>query len=255
MLEKFGEWRKRILLAPANIDLIEGILPDSTDYMLMAGRGGIGKTNLGLHAAFCLSTGTDYFGFACKKVKVGYLGFEGSEKKMLERMEKIRRNFPDPGENLWVKVGGLFKLPRQPERFRQLVKGLRVIIIDPLRYIVEHDYCRPENAMQFITCIRQLCDREGVAVIFIHHIRKRDQRATIEPGDLDNIKGAGDYADVATTVLLVERAPQPRAPGGQYAVTNPGEVIMYFAKTRDAIADIPPKRLKLNRQKLLFEEV
>lgn len=248
-------WLRQAQKKPANPDLIEGLLPDGNDFMLLVGRPGIGKTNMSLNIAYCLATGTSFFGFACQKVKVGYLGFEGSDHKLAKRVEKIQQNFPDPAGNLYIQVGGLFKLPRQPQKFKAVTNGLRVIIIDPLRYMVQGDYCKPENAAQFISSLHDLCVQQGVAAIICHHVRKRKENLRLEPGDLDSIKGATDYADTATSVLLLERAHQARNPKGKFALIDPDKVTLYFAKARDAIADIPPKNLRLNRQKLLFEEV
>ena len=243
------------MLAPTGGDLIDQLLPNGPDYMLIVGKAGLGKTILALNLGFSLSTGTDFLGFPCQKVVVGYLGFEGSEKKMLERIELIRRNYPNPGDNLRLRIGETLKLPRQPQKFRSLVKGLRVIIIDPLRYMVQHDYCKPENAANFISCLKQLCEHENVTVIFTHHVKKKDPRYVIEPDDLENIKGATEYADAATTVLLMERCRQPRTSKGQFGPVIADEINLYFAKVRDALNAIPPKHLKLNRQKLIFEEV
>jgi len=252
-LEALENWETRVRTRPSSPDLVEGILPDSTDYMLIAGRAGIGKSIIALQLAFCLATGTPFLSFSCQKVKVGYLSFEGSDQKLLERVEKIKTNFPPTGRNLFVHVGDIFKLARQPQKFIWAVKGLRVLIIDPLRYMVEHDYCKPEYASNFISNLQLLSQQQNVACIIVHHIRKPDRRHLIEPGDLDNIKGATDYVDAATTVLLLERSRQSRS-GGKFAPVVPDEKTLYFAKTRDAIADIPPKTLILNRSKLIFEE-
>jgi len=245
---------QRVKTKPVSSDLIEGILPDSTDYMLIAGRTGIGKSILALQLAFCMATGTPFLGFPCKRVKVGYLSFEGSEQKLRDRVERIQANFPDALDNLYLNVGGSFKLAKQPQKFSGMVKDLRIVIIDPLRYMVEHDYCKPEYASSFISNLHTLSRQQNVACVIVHHIRKPNPKLLIEPGDLDTIKGATDYVDAATSVLLLERSRQPRSSSGKFAPVNPDETTLYFAKTRDAIADIPPKTLVLNRSKLIFEE-
>jgi RecA-family ATPase len=58
------------------------ISSDSNGYGVIAGRTGLGKTNMGLNLGFCLSLGKPFFGLATKKSRVIYLGFEGGESNL-----------------------------------------------------------------------------------------------------------------------------------------------------------------------------
>jgi len=56
------KWAEDIAQRKPRPHYIQDILPAKRgEYMAIAGRIGIGKTNLTLHLAFCLATGTPFF--------------------------------------------------------------------------------------------------------------------------------------------------------------------------------------------------
>jgi RecA-family ATPase len=188
---------------PSKLDLIDEILPDSYDFMILAGRTGIGKTNLALQLAYCLATGTPFFGFKCQQVVVGYLGFEGSLAKMVDRLKKVGANFPDPGDNLRFAMDKPFILARKPEHFAERVEGCRVVILDPLRYLIGGDYCKPKDAVAFLGQLQNELARLKLTAIICHHVKKPNPNGLIEPGDIYDLKGATEYVDAATSVLVL----------------------------------------------------
>lgn len=253
-----NEWIEAVRKMPKRDDLIEELLVDAPrphEFILLAGRTNIGKTNLALYLAYCLATGMPFFGLKCKKTTVGYLGFEGTVTKMVDRLEKIRQNFPDPGDNFRFELCPPFVLERKLTEFESKVAGCRVIILDPLRYLVAGDYCKPKDAIAFIALLQSELDKLGATAIIVHHIKKPNPLLLIEPGDLYQMKGATEYADAATSVLMMERTRQGHKPGGGFAPVNPDAVTLYFAKHRDAVGELEPIKLRFNRDKLLFERV
>lgn len=246
-------WLERVREQKNDPDLIAEVLADSFEFVLLAGRTGIGKTNLALHLAYCLSTGTPFFGLACQRVVVGYLGFEGTPQKMASRLEKIGANFPDPGENLRFHLCPPFVLERNIKPFMELVRGCRVLILDPLRYFAGRNFHKPADAIAFLSILTNLLAKLEMAAILCHHIRKPNPLSLLEPGDLYEIKGATEYVDAATSVLLLERTRQGHRPGGGFAPVNADAVTLYFAKHRDAVGELLPINLTFNRDRLLFE--
>jgi RecA-family ATPase len=253
------DWMDIITSRPQVPDLIEELLADAYgDFVLLAGRTGIGKTNLALHLAFCLATGTPFYGLKCQKTTVGYVGFEGTARKMADRLAKIGANFPEPGDNFRFHLGPPLILGRRLSEFKKLVAGCRVIILDPLRYLVDGDYCKPKDAIDFITLLRITLTQLRAMAIICHHIKKPNKLLLMEPGDLYQMKGAAEYADTATSVLMLERTPQkalPRLPHGHLPPVDPDAVTLYFAKHRDAVGELQPISLRFNRATLLFEKV
>lgn len=248
-------WRLKIESQPATIDLIQDVLPcGSTEHMMIAGRAGIGKTNLVLGMAFCLATETPWFSHKTQRCRVGYLAFEGQQRKLLARFDKLQKSFPDPGDNLLIAREVPFKLSGKGiDRFLKLCDGLDVVIIDPIRYIVAGDYTKPEYASAFITTLRQCCAKTKTIPILLHHVRKPDRRLSIKPEDLINeVKGAGDYVEAAGTVVLFERARQARAKDGRFG-SNEDDRILHFCKVKDSPDELRPLNLRLNRDTLIYQ--
>jgi len=251
-----NQWRERILKDPPGEDIIQDMLPNaSSEYMLICGRAGIGKTNLALYLAFCLATAQPFFSHKTKQCRVGYLAFEGTQRKLLTRFDKLGSSFPDPGDFLLVDRSLPFKLVKDSvDKFGRKIDGLDVVIIDPLRYIVPDDYMKPDPANNFVLTLKQVCAQTGTVPILLHHIRKPDKRLTVQPEDLQyEIKGATEYVDAAATVLLLERAPQPKGKKGEFNPTNPDSRILHYVKVKDAPAEFEPLTLRFNREKLIFE--
>lgn len=248
-------WRQQLLKDPPVEDIIQDLLPNaSTEYLLLCGRAGIGKTNLALHLAFCLATGHPWFSHKTNQCRVGYLGFEGTPRKLLARFDKLQNSYGDPGDYLRVNRTLPFKLVKDGvNRFQQIIDGLDVIIIDPLRYIVPDDYTKPEAASAFISTLKDCCAKTGTIPILLHHVRKPDRRLMVRPEDLAfEVKGATDYVDAAATVLLLERVRQPRNKAGRFGSSS-DDSMLHFCKVKDAPAELLPLRLQFNRNTLIYE--
>jgi hypothetical protein len=248
-------WRERILADPPSDDLIDDVLPNCpSEYCLLCGRAGIGKTNLVLDMAFCLATGQPWFSHKTRLCRVGYLGFEGSPKKLLARFEKLSKSFPDTKDNLLVERAFPFKLSgRGIDLFRTTIEGLDVVIIDPIRYIVPGDYTKPDEASSFITTLKEICQKNQTTPILLHHVRKPDRRLAVRPEDLQfEVKGGTEYVDAAGTVLLLERARQPRKAYGRFG-SNADDRVLHFCKVKDSPAEIYPLNLRFNRDTLIYE--
>lgn len=247
-----SEWLTAVRSKPYTPDLIEDLIPNGNELTLIAGRPGSGKTNLVLYMALCLATGTPFFGFATKQVEVTYIGFEGAETKLANRLEKIMKSFPDPGNNFHFEI---IRPTKIDDSFVALIKGSPLVIVDPLRYLVEGDFCRPQDASNFLSKLKTVAITKNLCFVLCHHIRKPQAHIRIDPDDLYQLKGATEYVDAATTVMLFEKAKQKPGPKSKVATLEPPAVThkLYFAKARDAIGDIPPMELHFNQDKLLFE--
>lgn len=251
------EWNRMIKQKKVMPQLIQDILTDEKgEYMVLAGRTGIGKTNLILDLAFCLATGTPFFGLKCEKTIVNYMAFEGDPSNMRDRYLKLRRNFPATEGQLYFEmlpIESPLKLTK--EVFGKLKKtdGCKVIILDPIRYIVLGDYLKPLDVAAFIGSFKELLTICGASAIITLPIRKPyAAKGIIRPGDVYSIKGATEYVDGATSVLLVEKRAysQQRSRNRQ----NSGDsVTLSFAKHRIATRELTPVHLQFDRNKCKFE--
>ena len=252
MLDPMNLWLKKVRDEPKTVDLIEGILSSPPSFLLLAGRPGIGKTNMALQIGLCLSTGTLFLGFKTAKVRTAYLGFEGSREKLADRIEKMALNFP---KSVLFHPDIIPPLKFKGDNIAQLeeaTRGCEVVIIDPLKYMVPGNYIQSNDALAFLTDVRNSMKRSMTSFIFCHHIRKPNPNSLLAPGDLFESKGATDYAEAATSVLLLERERQRHHSTGGFTKVNPDNAILYFSKTRDAIEAIDPLCIHFDRQKLLW---
>ena len=254
-LEQLDNWMQAVKARPRVDELIQGLVPAKTGLILLGGRTGLGKTNLALQLACCVATGEPFLGHKTRKAEVGYLGFEGTHSQMADRMAKLLVTYPNAATNMRFGLSSLTKLTQASmEKFITWFEGVGLVILDPLKYLVQGDYGKPMDAQYFLWNAHELSARLPAPILMNHHIRKPDERALLDPGDLYELKGAGDYVDAATTVLFLERERQGHKPGGGFAPVNRDNTVLYFPKTRDAIVDEEPLLLRFNRDKLIFEE-
>ena len=65
------------------------------------------------------------------------------------------------------------------------------------------------------------------------------------------VKGAAEYVEATTTVLLLERASQSRDGAGKFS-QSAGDRILHFVKVKDAPTDTRQFTLQFDRVTLLF---
>ncbi len=254
-MKTVDQMRNSILREPLADDLIQDLLPHSTTtYMLIAGRSGIGKTFLLLNILYCLASGKPFLSHKTKQCKAGYLSFEGDRRKILTRFDTIGRSFPNTRDYIHWEHTLAFPLNNPGiETLMELVTGLDVVGIDPLRPLVAGDYTTPKDASAFLTNLRKVQNETSTTIILTHHIRKPDKRYKVQPEDLlFEIKGASEYVEAATTVLLMERASQPRGDFGKFAS---GSMLknLHFVKIKDAPTEPQPVTLRFNSDSMLYE--
>ena len=240
------EYFRRVRSKKMEPAFIEHQLPQKAgEYAVIAGKTGIGKTVLALYQAFCLSTGTLFYDYACRKAVVGYLALEGDDQNMMDRYEKMKKQFPDTGENLRFEL--LEK--ERPEVLLRIIenkmKGCDVVIFDGSRYLVPGDYCNSKDTRNFIISFMRILKVQGVVGIITLQAKKSDPRYLLSPGDVFSIKGATELVDDATTAILLEKTPHSR---------SKDEVTLYFAKTRIATKEMPEIELHFNLDKCIFEK-
>jgi RecA-family ATPase len=242
---------------PAN-DLIQDLLPDSSNsYMLICGRSGIGKTFLALDILFCLASDTPWFSHRTRQCKAGYLSMEGSDRKIKERFETISKSFNHDAQNniYWQHTMAMTLNQQGITNLESIVTGLTVVIIDPMRPLVAGDYTSPKDATQFLKNLQKVQNETGVRVILLHHIRKPDKKVKVQPEDLQfEVKGASEYVEGANTVLLLERAPQPKDLSGKF-LPKTNDRMLHFVKIKDAPIGEKPIRLHFDTETKLFQPV
>lgn len=244
-IQPVEDWAEDIAKRKPRRHVIEDILPAKKgEYIAIAGRTGIGKTNLALHIAFSLATGTPFFGRECRRCKVAFLAFEGDEANIKDRYDKIKSHFPPTEGRLFF---GMMPISNPRHMFEEVfneTEGCSILILDPVKYIVPGDYLKPRHAAIFVRKFKENLANHRKAAIISLPIRKPNEKSLIQPGDVYSMKGATEYADSATSILLIEK----RA----YSHSS-DKVTLHFAKHRVASKPLKEINLRLKRKKCMFE--
>ncbi|MFC1962848.1 AAA family ATPase [Chloroflexota bacterium] len=240
------DWVEMVEQRPQVPQIIESVLPDEPgEYMIISGRTGAGKTNLSLHLAYCLATGGRFFGLKCAKVGVNYMAFEGDSRNIADRALKIRRNFPATKGRLhfdMIPMEGPANLLREVKGRLVNTKGCKVAFLDPIKYIVQGEYLKPADVAAFVQGFKEIITKLGLSAVITLPIRKPSERSLIRPNDVYAIKGATEYVDAATTVLLVEKRRRKK-----------DKFVLYYAKHRISPGDLPSVAMIFNKEKCMFE--
>jgi len=253
-MKPISQVRNEILSEPPSDDLIQDLLPDSCSaYMLICGRSAIGKTFLLLDILYCLAVGMPFLSHKTKPCKVGYLSFEGDKRKILARMDTIKLSYPNAEDNLyWEHTMGFVLGSHGIDRLEEIITGLDVVGIDPLRPLVPGDYTSPKDVSLFLKNLSQAQNDTGTTMILTHHIRKPDKRLMVQPEDLlFEVKGASEFVEGATTVLLLERIRHSKDKTGKF-ITNFNDRHLHFVKVKDAPVDPIPLTLRFDGEAMRF---
>jgi RecA-family ATPase len=256
-LTPIEEWSKNVNQNPPPTEIIEDILFDTNEINGIVGRSEIGKTNFCNQIGHCLANQQDFIG---QKVlspqSVGYIGFEVEQHQFAKRNKILEKHIP-ASPLLWVDTPApFFKLSKSNQSaFQKSIEFAKVVIIDPVRYIVPGDYLEPKVVTEFMQRLQEVIRVNKQLAIIVLYFKKLDSRSPREPGDLWSIKGATEWGDMCSTVLMLERTKQGHRATGGFAPVNKDAVTLYFAKTRNAANIHDPINLLWNRQKCMFEKV
>ncbi len=234
--------------------IIEQLLPDGPQsFMIICGRPEIGKTNLSLFLAFCLSTGKPFFSFKTQKKKAGYLAMEGGVRQIGERVEILSQHFSGIPDNLHIQVVQPIPLTvKGKTELVELVTGLEVVIIDPLKFLIPGDYMKPSDVLKGLSAVVEVQNETSTTFILVGHIRKPDRKLISYPEDYwSELKGPTEYMEMANSALMLTRPAHTRDFKGQFTSSH-DDRILYFIKARDASKELQPLKLRFHREKLLY---
>ena len=250
------EWTKNVNQTPAPDEIIQDILFDTPEVSVLVGRSGIGKTNLANQLAHSIAN-QNQNEFIGQKIlshhAVSYTGFEVDKHQFNIRNANLEKYIP-ASPMLWVcNPAPFFKLNDKTKPDFEKTFNFKVNIIDPVKYIVPGSVSDPTVVTDFLQMLEEVMRTNKSMAIVVLYFKKLDNRSPQEPDDLWNIKGATEWGDICSTVLMMERTKQGHKIGGGFAPVNKDDVTLYFAKTRNAALLHDPINLHWNRQKCLFE--
>ena len=195
-------------------ELIEGML--SPGVYILAGASKIGKSWLVLQIAHHISTGTPLWGRKTIKSDVLYLALEDTERRIQRRLLQICQgetgniSFATEAEIL----GNGFE--RQVMDFLQEHPEARLVIIDTLIKVRKASTTSNAYADDYatMTAFKRLADRYGVAILVVHHTRKKEAKDI-----MDMISGTTGLMGCADGAMVLER-PARRLPDASISMTG-----------------------------------
>lgn len=254
MPKSYDQWRESARQMNAKPQIVESLIPDEAGISLLVGRTGIGKTNLVFQLCGSIATGVPFFNFRTSESKVAYIGFEG-DSSLAARLDKLERTYDTAKlkKNFFFDIWDPSNIERHYYKFKEELADVRLGVLDPLKFLVPGDYTKVSDANKATNLILQLAHELGIHLLLPHHIRKPNEASLIHPGDVYEAKGATEFVDSSTTVMLLERQPQQHVQGRRgYMPRNDTIAELHFPKTRISPFNIDKKTLMFDHQKLTF---
>jgi RecA-family ATPase len=246
------EWVSQRMASPPAI--VDSILPaQGGEYILVAGRTGIGKSILMLNLLYAIGTGTPFLGYGCERTSAGMLIMEGDRANIQNRIRKVKEQYPATESIALDFRLDMKPLERNLEYYVETFGGCRVVMLDNLKQVTTSERLKNEYASNWLATFQRFLRDINAVGILTHHVRKQNANSLIEPGDVYELKGAGEYVEDASTVILLERERQQRGDSGQFLPVDPNRVTLYFAKHRIATRTLEPIRLERNYETAGFD--
>ena len=190
------------------IDYIANPILPRGCLIVLAGKGGVGKSLLGLHIAYCVSNGKPIFSYYdSKQTKVLLIDNENNPTILRERVELMGLN---PLENIDVVSFTGWRLDRRGAlaKLKHLIQsnGYGLVVMDNWTTLVstveENDAVQVSN---ILTNLRRIAYGTGCTILLIHHLRK----SLPYSHNVDEVRGSSVLVNEADLVLLLEKSATP----------------------------------------------
>jgi RecA-family ATPase len=229
----YSDLIEQIDLSTPEEDIIEGIMPENAELVIVAGRAGIGKTWMLTQLAFSLANGKPFLRWNVRPRKPLIVYFEGSPKKLGERLSLMDKHFVSP-ESFPVAIESN-SMPLDTKQGMDKANELmafceknkvKVVFLDPLKFLIS----KPDHqasVIEVITQLKGLQAKYGVNFVLSAHLRKESNHPDyrLEPDDIRNLKGFTDWGETAQTLLILEKMDKRKK--------VPHDRCLYIVKGRD----------------------
>lgn len=188
---------------PINM-LVDNLIVEGLTFLIAPPK--YRKSWMMLDLAVSVSNGAPFLGRQTKPSSVLYLAFEDSERRLHDRLAKMRqpvgpRFLYATGDDVITIPGGLVNAL---EAYLDKTPGIGVVIVDTLASI-RGDVPGGSNVYQqdynVVNMLKQFADAHHIAVILVHHTRKASQK---DADFFDRINGSTGLTGAADTVLFLD---------------------------------------------------
>jgi hypothetical protein len=237
--------------------LIDGLIPDRS-ITLLAGDSGLGKSALLYQLGLSVATGTPFLGRSTRSGRVLYLDYENGIGQCFEIVQRQARFLGLDGNPrnllLWNMNDSSPQFGQKNHTLVDIIGKMRpdVAIIDSLGAWWPDIEEKNSLALIALRQLRVLIRDLGVSIIFVHHLRKRSNKADESPSSLqvdprrwfDQVRGARALINSTDVRLGVEKPDMPRiVVPDEHMTEQPALVMQGFARVTGNVGPIFASRV------------
>lgn len=182
----------------------------ATEYSVLYGRPGLGKSYLILQLAIAIAEGQPFFGEPTTKCRVGVISLELATYYLRERIMAICGERKPPADVVVIPCDRLRTLldlasPREQEELAAWCRGesLSLLAIDPLA-VAHRGRETQEDLSPVVWFLRELPGRTGTSPMLAHHEAKPGDEPITD--DLKALRGASILGDLAGTLIRLKES-------------------------------------------------
>lgn len=180
--------------------LVDELIPEGLH--ILAGAPKIGKSWLALWLCLCVSQGQPLWNFAVTQGEVLYLSLEDSYRRIQSRLFDLTEDAP-PTLHFAILADTLkHGLEQQIEQFLTEHPTTKLVVIDTLQRVrsAGGDSNLYANDYQDIGILKQLADRQHIAILLIHHLRKLH-----DDDPMNMISGSTGLSGAADSTFVLQK--------------------------------------------------
>ena len=180
--------------------LVDELIPEGLH--ILAGAPKIGKSWLALWLCLCVSQGQPLWNFAVTQGEVLYLSLEDSYRRIQSRLFDLTEDAP-PTLHFAIMADTLkHGLEQQIEQFLTEHPTTKLVVIDTLQRVrsAGSDSNLYANDYQDIGLLKNLADKQHIAILLIHHLRKLH-----DDDPMNMISGSTGLSGAADSTFVLQK--------------------------------------------------
>ena len=181
--------------------LVEELLPEGLH--ILAGAPKIGKSWLALWLCLCVAQGQPLWNFAVTQGEVLYLSLEDSYWRIQSRLFDLTEDAPSTLHFAIMADTLKHGLEQQIEQFLTEHPATRLVVIDTLQRVrsAGSDSNLYANDYQDIGLLKKLADKQHIAILLIHHLRKLH-----DDDPMNMISGSTGLSGAADSTFVLQKS-------------------------------------------------
>ena len=180
--------------------LVDELIPEGLH--ILAGAPKIGKSWLALWLCLCVAQGQSLWNFAVTQGEVLYLSLEDSYRRIQSRLFDLTDDAPQTLHFAILADTLKHGLEQQIEQFLTEHPATKLVVIDTLQRVrgTGSDSNLYANDYQDIGLLKRLADKQHIAILLIHHLRKLH-----DDDPMNMISGSTGLSGAADSAFVLQK--------------------------------------------------